>query len=196
MTRPPPSLTAEQPSTKPVGAIQESPADAKKPRHCEEPTGDAPQGGLSCPSGNSPSGNPVDSPGCSVDHGIATPCGLAMTRWSAAGPSTLHYWHRGNGTGAVPYGPHWPPELPGCRSGGFTRVTSSNIHQSRVCQRRLAAAKTKGPPGGRVVLLSDSGEGGRNRLEEAFAVRHCQPDASHYSKEPQFRQSLESKINT
>ena len=30
MTRPPPSLTAEQPSTKPVGAIQESPADAKK----------------------------------------------------------------------------------------------------------------------------------------------------------------------
>ena len=88
------------------------------------------------------------------------------------------------------------PELPGCRSGGFTRLPSSNIHQSRVCQRPLAAAKTKGPPGGRVVLLSDSDEGGRNRLEEAFAVRHCQPDASHYSKEPQLRQSLESKINT
>ena len=87
------------------------------------------------------------------------------------------------------------PELPGCRSGGFTRLPSSRIHQSRVCQRPLAA-KTKGPPGGRVVLLSDSDEGGRNRLEEAFAVRHCQPDASHYSKEPQFRQSLESKINT
>ena len=142
-------------------------------------------------------GNPVDSPGCSVDHGIATSgfALLAMTRWSAAGPSTLHCWHRGNGTGAVPYGPHWSPALPGCRSGGFTRLPSSNIHQSRVCQRPLAA-KTKGPPGGRVVLLSDSGEGGRNRLEEAFAVRHCQPDASHYSKEPKFRQSLESKINT
>ena len=129
-----------------------------------------------------------------------------------------------------------------CRAGGFTRLPSSRIYQSRVwlpalpvgrfllalllaqpIRLELAPAlpggrfystivkqhpsvtslsaatrrrKTKGPPGGRVVLLSGSDEGGRNRLEEAFAVRHCQPDASHYSKEPQFRQSLESKINT
>ena len=51
----------------------------KKPRHCEEPTGDAPQGGLSCPSGNSPSGNPVVHRTSRIIDGIATACGLAMT---------------------------------------------------------------------------------------------------------------------
>ena len=33
----------------------------------------------------------------------------------------------------------WPPALPGYRSGGFTRLSSSTTYQARVCRRRLAA---------------------------------------------------------
>ena len=60
------------------------------------------------------------------------------------------------------------------QSGGFTRLSSSTTHQSRVCPRPLAA--TKGPPGGRVVLLSDPSEGSRGRLEEAISSGRSAPD--------------------
>ena len=55
--------------------------------------------------------------------------------------------HGGTARGPFPTVRIGLPELPGCRSGGFTRLLSSNIHQSRVCQRPLAA-KQKDHPGG------------------------------------------------
>ena len=82
--------------------------------------------------------------------------------------------HGGNGTGAVPYGLNF------IRRADISDQSRgpNGVIRPPACQNELSAAtrrrKTKGPPGGRVVLLSDSGEGGRNRLEEAFAVRHCQ----------------------
>ena len=90
---------------------------------------------------------------------------------------------------------HWPQKIPRFRrtggflsklfdpirraetsdwSGSFTRVVSSKTFQSRVCPRPLAA--TKGPPGGRVVLLSDPDEGSRDQLEEAISSGRGAPD--------------------